>query len=87
MIEYERTDCSGGDCLVVGQHAGTDWYTLHSTAHTRNAIAVTGDELRAFLRQVKCGQFDELVGLEPDTTVTELQDEIDALRAQLAVQV
>lgn len=82
MTTYERTRCSGGDCVEIGAR-GDDWFVIRSSAHTRSVIAVSGDELRAFLRQVRCGQFDELAGLEPDTTVTDLQNENAALREQV----
>lgn len=84
MNRIETTRCSGGDCVQVVD-IGNDWYRLRSTINPNFQVAVTGDELRAFLRQVKVGQFDDIAELEPDTTVTELADELALLRAKLDV--
>lgn len=60
------TPCSGADCIEVADIGcapdGTDWFRVRSTANRRSAIAVTGDELRAFLAAVKSGTFDEIAG-------------------------
>lgn len=81
-MREEITDCSGAECIAVAD-IGNDWFRIRSTAHTAGAIAATGEELRAFLRQVRAGQFDELARLEPDTTVADLVAERDALLAQI----
>lgn len=54
------------DCVEIVP-IGADWFRIHSTINRHNSVAVTGAELRAFLRQVKAGHFDELTGLEPVT--------------------
>lgn len=60
------TPCSGHACIEVADIGaapdGTDWFRVRSTANRRSAIAVTGDELRAFLAAVKGGAFDEIAG-------------------------
>lgn len=83
MGRIETTRCSGADCVEVEDIGaapdGTDWFRVRTTTHRRLNIAVTGAELRAFLRQVKAGQFDDIARLERDTTVDELLIERDAL--------
>lgn len=81
-MREEITDCSGAECVAIAD-IGNDWFRMRSTAHTAGAIAVTGEELRAFLRQVRAGQFDELARLAPDATVAELTAENADLRGEL----
>lgn len=57
-----RTPCSGGDCIEVAS-IGADWYRIRSSVLPSHMLAVTGDELRAFMVAVKAGQFDEIAGL------------------------
>lgn len=87
MGRTETTRCSGADCVEIEDIGaapdGTDWFRVRTTTHRRLNIAVTGEELRAFLRQVKAGQFDDIARLERDTTVDELLTERDALRDEL----
>lgn len=81
-ITVETTRCSGADCVEVVD-IGSDWFRVRSTTNRNINVAVTGHELRAFLRQVRAGQFDAIAGLEPDTTVGELLDENAELRGRL----
>lgn len=81
-MREEITDCSGADCIAVAD-IGNDWFRIRSTVWPHVVVAVTGEELRAFLRQVRAGQFDELARLERDTTVDELLTERDALLARI----
>lgn len=81
-MREEITDCSGADCIALAD-IGRDWFRIRSTVHPHVVVAVTGEELRAFLRQVKAGQFDDIARLERDTTVDELLTERDALRDEL----
>ena len=81
-LKVETTDCSGGDCVEVAD-IGADWFRVRSTVNPHINVAVTDEELRAFLRQVKAGQFDDIARLERDTTVDELLAERDALLARI----
>lgn len=81
-LKVETTRCSGADCVQIVD-IGTDWFRVRSTVNPHINVAVTGAELRAFLRAVRSGQFDSIAGLEPDTTVHELLTERDALLARI----
>lgn len=81
-ITVETTRCSGGNCVEI-EDIGQDWFRVRSTTNRHLNVAVTGHELRAFLRQVRAGQFDAIAGLEPDATVEELLTERDALLAEI----
>lgn len=54
--------CSLTNCIQVAD-IGRDWFRIRSSVHTAGVIAVTGDELRAFVLAVKAGALDEMVDL------------------------
>lgn len=64
-MKVETTQCSLAECVEV-EDIGGDWFRIRSTTTRKVNIAITGAELRAFLLQVKAGQFDEIAGLEPE---------------------
>jgi hypothetical protein len=83
-IVWVTTACGEGGCIELADIGrapdGTDWFRMRSNNLKTSMVAVTGAELRAFITQVKAGQFDELAGLEPDTTVADLLAELTELR-------
>lgn len=80
--KIEATRCSGGDCVEV-EDIGGDWFRVRSSVLRTLNLAVTGAELRAFLLAVKAGQFDEIAGLEPGESASELLAERDYLLGEL----
>lgn len=76
------TPCSGGNCVAITA-LGRDWFRLYSTINPNLKIAVTGGEIRAFLRAVKMGAFDELTGLESEHPMLAVMDENAELRVRV----
>lgn len=54
------TPCGTGATCIEVEDIGADWFRIRSTVNRHTAIAVTGDELRAFVTAVKGGTFDVL---------------------------
>jgi hypothetical protein len=65
-LKVETTNCSGADCVEIVD-IGRDWFRIRSNTNCHINVAVTGAELRAFLRAARVGQFDTIARLEPDT--------------------
>lgn len=61
-LAVETTRCSGGDCIEIVDIGG-DWFRIRSSILPSHMLAISGDELRAFIVAVKVGQFDEIAGL------------------------
>lgn len=53
------TPCSGHACVAITAIGG-DWFRVFSTVLPSIQVAVTGDELRAWIAAAKNGAFDDL---------------------------
>jgi hypothetical protein len=54
------TPCGTGATCIEIEDIGADWFRIRSTVNRHAAVAVTGEELRAFVTAVKGGVFDVL---------------------------